>query len=289
MIKNISKNIKLLSKPIIIEKNDDFSKQKAIFISKNTGIPIENIFDEEIEKLNGEYNLVNNWTQINSNWYFIKQDLDCIKIINELLGVEITNYFGLKSANNILVKFKNSNNLLIASENCLDKNKDYYSYNDLNIKKGNLEQVITNLRNFCINNNDTNYQLLNEIIKMTIRDLYCGDNDRHSKNFFIEKIDNKYNLAPLFDYDQSFNGKNLLTHENIIMKIYLNNKKDKEIINNNIFFQESLNKLEEINMNSLLNTIENKHNIKISDDIKNYYLNHDRNIKEKVKRFGLKK
>lgn len=289
MIKNISKNIKLLSRPSVIEKNYDSSKQKAIFISKDTGIPIENLFDENIDKINSQYNLVNNWTQINSKWYFIKHDLDYKGIINELLGVEITNHFGLKSANNIMAKIKNTNELVIASENCFEKNKNYYSYNDLNIKKGCLEQILINIKNFCISNNDPSYQLLNEIIKMTIRDLYCGDNDRHSKNFFIEKNDNKYSLAPLFDYDQSFKCKNLLTHENVILKIYLNNKNDKDIINNNIFFQESLTKLEEIDMNILLNTIENKHGIKISDTVKNYYLNCDRNIKEKIKRFELKK
>lgn len=289
MIKNISKNIKLLSKPLVIEKNDDFSKQKAIFISKNTGIPIENLFDETIDKINSQYNLVNNWTQINSKWYFIKHDLDYKGIINELLGVEITNHFGLKSANNIIAKIKNTNELVIASENCFEKNKEYYYYNDLKIKKDNLKQVLNDIKNFCVNNNDTSYQLLNNIIKMTIRDLYSGDNDRHSRNFFIEKTENKYNLAPLFDYDQSFKCKNLLTHENVILKIYLNNKNDKDTINNNIFFQESLAKLEEIDMNILLNTIENKHGIKINDTIKNYYLSCDKNIKEKIKRFELKK
>ena len=124
---------------------------------------------------------------------------------------------------------------------------------------------------------------------MTIRDLYSSDNDRHSNNFFIEKTNSQYNLAPLFDYDQSFRSKNLLTHENVIMKIYLNSKDDREIICNNIFFQEALNQLEEIDMNILLNKIENKHNFKINDDIKNYYLSFDKNIKDKIKRFELRK
>ena len=229
MIKNISKNIKLLSKPVVIEKNCDFSENRAIFISTEIGVPTENIFNQG-KQTNIQCKFMNNWIQINSKWYFIKQDLDYKGIINELLGVEITNHFGLKSANNIIAKIKKTNELVIASENCLEENKEYYSYNDLNIKKGNLEQVITNIKNFCIKNNDTNYNLLNDIIKMTIRDLYSSDNDRHSNNFFIEKTNSQYNLAPLFDYDQSFRSKNLLTHENVIMKIYLNSKDDRETI-----------------------------------------------------------
>lgn len=288
MIKNISKNIKLLSKPVVIEKNCDFSENRAIFISTEIGVPTENIFNQG-KQTNIQCKFMNNWIQINSKWYFIKQDLDYKGIINELLGVEITNHFGLKSANNIIAKIKKTNELVIASENCLEENKEYYSYNDLNIKKGNLEQVITNIKNFCIKNNDTNYSLLNDIIKMTIRDLYSSDNDRHSNNFFIEKTNSQYNLAPLFDYDQSFRSKNLLTHENVIMKIYLNSKDDRETICNNIFFQEALNQLEEIDMNILLNKIENKHNLKINDDIKNYYLSCDKNIKDKIKRFELRK
>lgn len=288
MIKNISKNIKLLSKPVVIEKNCDFSENRAIFISTEIGVPTENIFNQG-KQTNIQCKFMNNWIQINSKWYFIKQDLDYKGIINELLGVEITNHFGLKSANNIIAKIKKTNELVIASENCLEENKEYYSYNDLNIKKGNLEQVITNIKNFCIKNNDTNYNLLNDIIKMTIRDLYSSDNDRHSNNFFIEKTNSQYNLAPLFDYDQSFRSKNLLTHENVIMKIYLNSKDDRETICNNIFFQEALNQLEEIDMNILLNKIENKHNLKINDDIKNYYLSCDKNIKDKIKRFELRK
>lgn len=288
MIKNISKNIKLLSKPVVIEKNCDFSENRAIFISTEIGVPTENIFNQG-KQTNIQCKFMNNWIQINSKWYFIKQDLDYKGIINELLGVEITNHFGLKSANNIIAKIKKTNELVIASENCLEENKEYYSYNDLNIKKGNLEQVITNIKNFCIKNNDTNYNLLNDIIKMTIRDLYSSDNDRHSNNFFIEKTNSQYNLAPLFDYDQSFRSKNLLTHENVIMKIYLNSKDDRETICNNIFFQEALNQLEEIDMNILLNKIENKHNLKINDDIKNYYLSFDKNIKDKIKRFELRK
>lgn len=288
MIKNISKNIKLLSKPVVIEKNCDFSENRAIFISTEIGVPTENIFNQG-KQTNIQCKFMSNWVQINSKWYFIKQDLDYKGIINELLGVEITNHFGLKSANNIIAKIKKTNELVIASENCLEENKEYYSYNDLNIKKGNLEQVITNIKNFCIKNNDTNYNLLNDIIKMTIRDLYSSDNDRHSNNFFIEKTNSQYNLAPLFDYDQSFRSKNLLTHENVIMKIYLNSKDDRETICNNIFFQEALNQLEEIDMNILLNKIENKHNFKINDDIKNYYLSFDKNIKDKIKRFELRK
>lgn len=288
MIKNISKNIKLLSKPVVIEKNCDFSENRAIFISTEIGVPTENIFNQG-KQTNIQCKFMNNCIQINSKWYFIKQDLDYKGIINELLGVEITNHFGLKSANNIIAKIKKTNELVIASENCLEENKEYYSYNDLNIKKGNLEQVITNIKNFCIKNNDSNYNLLNDIIKMTIRDLYSSDNDRHSNNFFIEKTNSQYNLAPLFDYDQSFRSKNLLTHENVIMKIYLNSKDDRETICNNIFFQEALNQLEEIDMNILLNKIENKHNLKINDDIKNYYLSCDKNIKDKIKRFELRK
>ena len=288
MIKNISKNIKLLSKPAVIEKNCDFSENRAIFISTEIGVPTENIFNQG-KQTNIQCKFMNNWIQINSKWYFIKQDLDYKGIINELLGVEITNHFGLKSANNIIAKIKKTNELVIASENCLEENKEYYSYNDLNIKKGNLEQVITNIKNLNIKNNDTNYNLLNDIIKMTIRDLYSSDNDRHSNNFFIEKTNSQYNLAPLFDYDQSFRSKNLLTHENVIMKIYLNSKDDRETICNNIFFQEALNQLEEIDMNILLNKIENKHNFKINDDIKNYYLSFDKNIKDKIKRFELRK
>ena len=277
-------------KTIKIVNNNISSFKKANLISKETGIPINYIYNEIID--NYIYDRTPNWICINKQWFYLKGELSNLDSFNELLGQEISLYFGLNSAKYEVAKIENNKKYeyRIISENSFDKKYHYYLCNELNITndRKNLKQILLDIKRICINNNDNKFLLLKDIIKMCIRDLYSGHIDRHRFNFFFQqKKDTKNDiirLAPLLDYGSSFDN-DYPFYENSILELDLCNKDTMKIMNNEEFFQIFIDKLLMADMDDLLNKTEEKNNILISDKLKSFYLYKDQNIKKIIKKY----
>lgn len=281
-------NLHIDKEPIIIDEMQltyENDSQKAEVISTETGIPVKYIYDYS-------KNYTKNWIKIDGKWFFVKKTYDNLKFFNELLGQEISSYFQLETVNyKIAKKFEDCyfDNCLL-SENFFDNNYDYLTFEDLQIdtidKK--LAERLNLIKQVCKKYKDENYLLLEDIIKMSIRDLYSNMHDRHNRNFFFKKNDNGIRLAPLFDYEHSFITPPSL-YQNPLLRLDIYDKETGELIKNDDNFQESINRLMDINIEKLLEITQEKNGISISDGLKNIFINHDRNAKNIVKSFYLRK
>ncbi len=294
----IIKGITICKEPMRVEPMKvNNNKLKAETISKDTGIHISYIYDDSYGQ-DFVFDRSSDWIQINNKWFFLKDkhnlsDInDSLEFFNELLGQEISNYFDLETATYMIVKkYKNKHfKYCLLSENCFDNNYDYFAFEDLNIPTENkkLADSLNIIKQLCQNNADNNYLLLQDIIKMSIRDLYSNTIDRHNLNFFFKKSNGILRLAPLFDYEHSFMEPATL-YENPLVKIDISDNETCETIKNDDTFQESINKLMNINISKLLNLAQEKNGILLSENFKNIFINHDKKTKTIVKNYFLKK
>lgn len=198
MSNRIIKNINILSnqmisiylnkEPIVINEiqpNYENDNKKMEMISMETGIPIKYIYI----KYWNDY--TKNWLKIDGKWFFVKKTYDNLKFFNELLGQEISSYFQLETVNyKIAKKFENYYfATCLLSENFFEHNYDYLTFEDLQIdtKDKKLAERLNLIKQICQKYKDENYLLLEDIIKMSIRDLYSNMHDRHNRNFFFKK------------------------------------------------------------------------------------------------------
>lgn len=266
-------------------------KHKAQLISNETGIPIKYIYNDNLGA-KFTYDRSRNWIKINGKWFFIKKKLAELEFINELLGQTISLHFNLDTVNYQIarINFKTHYEYRLISENFFDKNYQYFTFEYLRIldEKENINDILKHLKQICQLNQDTNYFLLIDIIKMSIRDLYAGYIDRHSLNFFFKKKEKIISLAPLFDYENSFIGTPKL-YENSLLIINSNNKHTLNLIQNNNIFQEYIEKSLDINMQQLLTITQEKNEIKIPFYLQDFFLKEDKKSKEIIKKLYLKK
>lgn len=274
--------------PIVINEiqpNYENDNQKAEIISMETGIPVKYIYYYS-------KNYTKNWLKIDGNWFFVKKPCDNLNFFNELLGQEISNYFKLETVNYKIAKNFESCYFAtcLLSENFFEHNYDYLTFEDLQIDTigKTLAERLNLIKQVCQKYKDENYLLLKDIIKMSIRDLYSNMHDRHNRNFFFKKNEDGIRLAPLFDYEHSFITPPTL-YQNPLLKLDIYDKETGELIKNDDTFQESINKLMAINIEELLENTQEKNDIIISDGLKNIFINHDRNAKNIVKSFYLRK
>lgn len=277
-------NIQIYKEAMVIDEIQptyESDIKKAEIISMETGIPIEYIY-------NISNNYTKNWIKINNKWFFTKKANQYLKFFNELLGQEISNYFQLETANYKIGKIFDNYyfSTCLLSENFFNNNYTYLTFNDLKIdtKNKKLSERLNLIKQVCEINNDKNYVLLQDIIKMSIRDLYSNMHDRHNRNFFFKKNDDGIRLAPLFDYEHSFITPPTI-YQNPLLKIDIYNNEDNEIIKNDNIFQESINRLMDINIEKLLEIAQEKNGISISKGLSEIFINHDKNAKDIVKRF----
>ncbi len=281
-------NISFYKEPITISEMQpicESDKQKVELISMETGIPITYIS-------NNALNYIRNWIKIDNKWFFIKKPNSYLKFFNELLGQEISNYFGLESVcYKIAKKFEDyCFDTCLMSENFFDNNYRYLTFDDLKIDTSNkkLSKRLDLIKQLCQKNNDKEYLLLQDIIKMSIRDLYSNMEDRHYRNFFLKKDDKEIRLAPLFDYELSFMMPPTI-YRNPLLKLDIHDNNTSNLIKNDDMFQEYINKLMDINIEKLLEITQEKNGISISDGLREIFINHDRNAKNIVKTFYLRK
>lgn len=281
---------------IIIQDNTNInSKEKAILVSKETGIPIKFIYDDSSSFIYDGivycYDKTDNWFKNKENWYYVKTPYNGFNLFNELLGEQITLYFGLRSAEYSIINFQteNKNTYKIASKNFFVQNHEYFTHDNINISKDytNLKRILNDIKNICYSNNDNNLSLLNDIISMSIRDLYEGNMDRHRLNFFYEKNQDIIRLAPLFDYEDSSFNYGDLSYSNAIWHFDLNDTNFSNILLKEDLFKQAILKLLDLDIKHLLSLTQEIHNIEISKELLKYYLKKDKHIKGLIKKLNL--
>ena len=276
------------TKPIIIriDKLIDFDVNKskeyeyiASCISEETGVPKNLIYKAPY------LFYIKYWYKINGEWYFYKGDGYDFHFINELLGEVISEYFGLSTIHYNIAKLcvngqKEKYGLL--SKNFCEKNCSYKTAWDYGLESKRDLSVLENIKTIC--NSENEYlELLKDLKKFFIRDFYTSQSDRSGKNFLFKETDNSIRLAPLYDYENSFESITPERYRNQIGEINLRNNETTYILKNDSLFQELLQLIIDIDMKSLLQMTEDRHKIIVPNNLKDYYINHDKEIKKLVK------
>lgn len=165
----------------------------------------------------------------NNNWYFFKENLKTIELINELLGSYMSKKINLPVVSYNIAKTKDK--IGIASMNFKDNNHNYYYPDNLPINI-NLYTITTqnidNLQVMCMNQQNIDI-FLNHLLKLLSLDLYMIQSDRHRHNIqFSQNIKTGFfDIAPLYDFEsckKEINVNNFLI-PNAIMELYLDNIK----------------------------------------------------------------
>ena len=239
---------------------------------------------------------VDDWYKINGEWYYFKQEtaqrLNHLRygypncFINELLGVEISRYFNLDTVDYQFARLASNNNdrLGIISKNFMQPGIVYKTCIDYGLHSEKYFKSLTKIKKFCKTEEDYK-KLLIDIKRFAIRDFFTSQTDRHSFNFQFQEQDNHTRLAPLYDYEESFpmHKPDYGYYNNAILTFDINDPKTQSIIQNDETFQELLHQLMDIDIGSILSTVEEQHHICIPTSEKAIYKNHSKKIKQLVK------
>lgn len=248
-------------------------------ISEETGVPKRYIFTAPY------YFFIDCWHKIGDEWYFYKSDGYDFHFINELLGEVISDYFKLDTVHynvaKLCVKGKKEK-YGILSKNFCDKNYVYKTTWDYDLIPSARLDVLDNIREIC--ESDSEYLiLLKDLKKFFIRDFYVSQLDRTGNNFMFKVGEKGIRLAPLYDYENSFESCRPEIYINQIAEINLMNSETRHILTKDDMFQKLLYSIIQINMEEFLQTVEEKHNIFVPSDLREYYMKRDTQIKQLIK------
>lgn len=247
-------------------------------ISKETGVPKNLIYTAPY------FFFIDHWHKIDEEWYFYKSSGYDFYFINELLGEIISEYFGLETVHykvaKLCVNGKNDEYGVISKNFCDNKcvYKTVWDYKFL--PRGDLH-ILEDIRNIC-NLEDEYLLLLDDLKKFFIRDFYASQGDRTGNNFLFKNTINGIRLAPLYDYEKSFESLKSHIYSNQIALLNIKNKGTQRLLKNDIRFQELLHKVMQADISSFINELEEKHKIIVSTDRKEYYKKHENKIKSLI-------
>ncbi len=259
--------------------------QMAEQISKETGVPQRLIYTEPYL-----FHL-KNWYKINGIWHYYKSDGYDFHFVNELLGVLISEYFELETIHykvaQLFITGKKPEYGLLSENFCNPKiiYKDAWQYN-LPLKRD--LSVLKEIRKIC--NNNTEYKnLLLDIKKLFVRDFLTSQNDRNVNSFLFKETESGIRLAPLYDYENSFESCAIEYYCNQIGELNLDVQETRNIIKKDSEFQELFNKLMGIKICEMLTQLEDEHKIIIKEDDKSYYISRTDEIKKLIHRYNILK
>lgn len=264
----------------LIEFNtNDIDKFNSIAkkISEETGVPKDLIYQAP------HFFYINRWHKINGEWYFYKNDGYDFHFVNELLGEIISEYFGLETVKYQVAKFQigNKKEYGLISKNFCNKDYTYKRVWDYGFPQSDNLNILENIRDIC-QSNEEYLILLDDLKKFFIRDFYTSQLDRSGNNFLFKVMPSGIRLAPLYDYENAFESIQLQIYRNQIATINIANKETQNILKNDEKLQQLLYYIMKIDIVNLINEMENRHKILVPLDMKEYYQNHDSEIKSLI-------
>ncbi len=267
-----------VDKPIDLD-NVRECERIAAMISEETGVPKGFIYSPVRP-------LVDRWHKIGDEWYFYKSDDYDFHFINELLGEIISEYFGVDTVHYSVAKLcvsgKEQYGLL--SKNFCDKKYTYKTVWDYGLTRRSNLSILGDIRGIC--GSDSEYLLLlKDLKKFFIRDFYTSQLDRTGANFMFRVGSEGIRLAPLYDYENSFESISPEWYRNQIVDLRLKDEETRAILRSDDDFQELLHSLMRISMKDFLQIVKSLHKIRISSDLRDYYEKWDKDIKRLVKEY----
>lgn len=122
--------------------------------------------------------------------------------------------------------------------------------------------------------------------KFIIRDFYASQSDRSDNNFLLkQKKDGSEGkrLASLYDYENSFESHSPEIYHNQILYLDMEDPRLPKFFKKDTEYQENLSKIMAANMDEFMEIVEERHNIVIPKDMKEYYREKDKIKKDIVR------
>ena len=211
----------------------------------------------------------NNWYLYDGKWYFFK-NFTCekytssdVKFLNELIGEFLGNYLNVDTIHYEVASLSGEYGL--ASESFIKPHNKYLFFRDIGLFNNcvNLDNL-REIRRKC--KNDENYkELVSDILKLTAIDLYMGQADRSIGNFQFRKDKNGFHLAPIYDFEESFNDVYKSHYSSNLLGLDLDKLKDYPELKNMV------NELLTVDVNKMLEQIEDERKLLIPSERKTYY------------------
>ncbi len=220
------------------------------------------------------------WIMHQNEVYFFKVT-NASSLLNELLGKKVSEEFKIPTKNYILCKgFAKINGKREEFYGFMSKYEREESKSYQTLK----EEVITRIpyafrKNYQVMKENLRPDLLNWIQKIIIRDFYTNEMDRADDEILVYQKDNQFILSPLFDYEFEFEFDwKFSSFYNLgsILTIDFQKKEIKEI------FKPLFQKIETLNLCTLLSELEKEKNLRICEEEKERISKFQRLKKEQI-------
>lgn len=262
----------------LIEFNEtDVEKFNSITqsISKETGVPRGLIYTAPY------LFFINRWHKIDGEWFYLKCDNNDFYFINELMGEVISEYFDLDTVHYKIAQLNvdgENKGYGVLAKNFCDVNNTYMTAWDYHFEPSKDLSILEKIKNICLFEEEY-LLLLNDMKKMFIRDFYTAQRDRAVNNLLFKINNDGVRLAPLYNYEYSFEALDKHKYSNPIGELNISNSTTKERLLEDHKFQELLYMLMKANMKSFIDKVEERHKILVPEDIKDIYIKHDTEVK----------
>lgn len=247
-------------------------------ISEETGVPKGLIYTAPY------FFYIDHWHRIENEWYFFKTKGFDFYFCNELLGEIISNYFGLDTINYKVSKLSvkgEKDKYGVASKNFCNPKYKYKRCWDYKLEPRRDLRILDDIRLICKTDQEYNL-LLDDLKKFFIRDFYTAQADRTGNNFLFKIMPEGIRLAPLYDYENSFEVMDNSYYRNAIGEINMNDRNTLVRLRNDQKFQELLCLIMDANMPKFIDEVEEKHQIIVPDYCKGRYIKYDDEIKKLI-------
>ncbi len=234
-----------------------------------------------------------NFVSIDGEMFYLKNKLSG-RLLNELVGEAVSDYFNLPTVHSIPALFSHSDSENLEKESFVLLTKSFYNDDEHYInmthfsdsqyyvfRKNNkslsnlllLTSFIDPIDNKVreINPEDID-KLLKDLKKMIVRDLVTNQHDRHISNFTFGCKEDHVRLMPLYDYEHSFEKFWEILPNYFSINFY-GKSTDTELVRNDDEFQELFVQAMALDMPRLLEQVEETYQIKMSDQEKAHYNN----------------
>lgn len=244
-----------------------------------------NIINMETKNFNYDHAYVpNNFYLVKSNVYYhdgvnyyAKRVYDEESIINELIGSYLSKLIDLEAVDYKIGVYNDS--VYMLSELFYDDSFDY-RYVDKSYCNFDLEKI---KKKYFVDNIPEEYPYIRDkILKLALLDIKMCQYDRCSEtNITIKKskVSNYTDLAPIYDfsfsYPTSFADEQLVVYYNIYLAIRKNAESLKLLVKKYPQVKDTLNKLANIEMKTIISDIQDEQRINISNKTKNNLLEQD--------------
>lgn len=224
-----------------------------------------------------------NWYLIGNKKFYFKERKGVRALVSELLGEDLSKYVGIDTIEYKIVQDKSGNILGLISEDIKDEGALYTRSCYLSKKElQEIRKILLDKGYVCDEN------LRRQLTLYLVRNFYSSLKDRVS-NSFLAKKNGQIILPAIIDYESSYIEPDMMTYVDPLMNFTFHPESIQFIRENNNYYQEYVDLVLSYSYDDALRRVEDKHQIEIPSDVKDYYLSFESERNEFLSHIGFSK